>query len=141
MQQALIGMLAEVGVKAELQIEEAALWRANNNNGLHKDMLFTCIQYFPAMDADFVLQLFKSTHAYRWYENAAFDKAFDESRVLLDPRRRLQKLHEVAQILHDDPPVVFLYQEPVIFGRSKNVTGIQARPDQVLWFDPIKKGR
>jgi peptide/nickel transport system substrate-binding protein len=141
MQQALVGMLAEVGVKADLVIEETSLWRSNNNNGLHKDLLFTCLQYFPAMDADFVLQLFKSSHAYRWYENAAFEKAFDESRVLLDPKRRLQKLHEVAQILHEDPPLAYLYQEPVTFAHAKHVTGVTARPDQVLWFDPIKKRR
>lgn len=141
MEQALVGMLAEVGVKTDLQIEEAALWRANNNSGQHKDMLFTCIQYFPAMDADFILQLFYSKHAFKWYDNPAFDKAFEESRVILDPQKRLEKLHEVARILHEDPPVVFLYQEAVVFAHGKQVSGIEARPDQVLWFDSIRKGR
>lgn len=141
MEQALVGMLAGVGVKADLQIEEAALWRANNNSGQHKDLLFTCLQYFPAMDGDFVLQLFRSTHPFKWYNNPAFDKAFDESRGIFDSRERLQKLQQLARTLYDDPPVVFLYQEPVIFGLTKRIAGLDARPDQVLWFDPIKKGR
>jgi peptide/nickel transport system substrate-binding protein len=140
-EQVLVGMLQEVGVKAQLIIEEAALWRANNNNGQHKDMLFTCIQYFPIMDADFVLQLFYSKHPYKWYSNPDFDRTFEESRTILNDGLRLQRLHQLIKIMHDDVPVVFLYQEPVIFGFSKKTQGIQARPDQVLWFDSIRKLR
>lgn len=141
MEQALAGMFADVGVRAQLTIEEAALWRANNNNGQHKDMLFTCIQYFPIMDADFVLQLFYSRHPFRWYDNAEFDRVYVESRTILNAPLRQKRLQQAIAIMHEDAPVVFLYQEPVIFGFGRQVQGIGLRPDQVLWFDTVRKLR
>jgi hypothetical protein len=37
--------------------------------------------------------------------------------------------------------VVFLYQEAVTLGASKKVRGLEARADQVIWFDTIRKLR
>lgn len=141
LEQAISGMLAKVGIKTPLAIENSALWHANNNNGRHTTMLFTCIQYFPVMDADFVLQLFQSTHPYQWYDNHAFDAMLDQSRGTLDTTKRLALLHRAAEILYEDAPVIFLYQEPVIIGFNRSVSGIEARPDEVLWLDSMKKAR
>jgi peptide/nickel transport system substrate-binding protein len=139
--QAIAGMLQNVGINAQLDIQEAAAWRAGQQAGQQTTMVLTCLNYFPFLDADLPLTLLQTSRPERWYTNPTFDKTFAESRVTLDSAERLKKLQSIMQMLHDDPPGVFLYREPVIFAFNAKIQGVAARPDQALFFDSISKSR
>jgi peptide/nickel transport system substrate-binding protein len=141
MAQALAGMLSEVRVTVNLDVLDSAAWVTAVTTGQSRDMVFTCVNYFPAMDADFVLANFESTFPFKWYSNPEFDKGLQKSRTIMDTEQRKQELQRLAQILYESPPVVFLYQEAVTLGASKKVRGLEARADQVIWFDTIRKLR
>ncbi|HET8629233.1 MAG TPA: ABC transporter substrate-binding protein [Thermomicrobiales bacterium] len=127
--QAVAGMLQDAGVKVTLQpIEFSAFSQkffANTLTGLNLQGM----NYFPVEDADFVFANYLSDAVARMYANPDFDKALRASEQELDEQRRLKQLQDIDSMLYDDPPVIFLFQPPDLFGVAKNVAGFTARHD------------
>ena len=49
----------------------------------------------------------------------------------LESDKRTALLHKMERSLYDDPPVVYVYMQPDIYGISKNVSW-QPRKDEII---------
>jgi len=131
--------LRSVGVNVETRAREFSVNIALTARGEAEAMIFNPFNCFPLMDGDFVLNWYASDHSTNLYGNPEFDKLLALSRTQFDPAKRLRTLYEIARITHDDPPAIFLFEEPVLFGLSRQVTGFTPRADFIIWFDTMSK--
>jgi peptide/nickel transport system substrate-binding protein len=95
----------------------------------------------PAMDADFALTWFSGaiTGPDKRYANPAFDAAYSASLVELDEAKRASLLQQAVQVMHEDPPYLFLVEGFDLWASAKNLTDVKSRGDQEPRFDIIKK--
>jgi peptide/nickel transport system substrate-binding protein len=71
--------------------------------------------------------------AYAVYVNPEFKKVFGEAAIALDEKKSKELWNKTAEILHDDPPCIFLYQQVSIYGLNDKVGGWVPSPDD--WID------
>jgi hypothetical protein len=57
----------------------------------------------------------------------------------MDSAKRLKIIQDAMQLMHDDPPSVFLHLQEWVFAASPKIQGLKARPDAIVWFDDIHK--
>jgi len=127
--EAVAGFLRAAGVRTNLQpIQFSAMSQRFFANTLTGGNL-QGMNYFPAEDADFVFANYRSDAVARMYDNPLFDQSLNTSEQELDAQRRLALLQNINVLLHDDPPVIFLFQPPDLFGVSRRVAGFMARHD------------
>ncbi len=58
------------------------------------------------------------------YDNSVVDKLLEDSRVILDQKKRAEKYCEFQKIIHDDIPAIFLYSPNYIYPQSKKIKGL-----------------
>lgn len=131
--QAIVAMLAQVGLDAQLEtIPVAAYWpelRAGNY-----DMFF--LGWSPGtFDAEHPIRFLAHTPAgplgswnFGGYSNARVDELLPLVQSELDPAARQAMLDEIAGILQDEVAYVPLYEEPLIWAAREGVEVVQ-RPD------------
>jgi peptide/nickel transport system substrate-binding protein len=129
---AIAGYLSDVGVNVQInQVEWAKfteVYYANKMSGLNLQGW----NYFPVMDADFIITHYKSWNKPAWYNNEKFDAAYRQSTVTTDPAARQRLLEQAQHILHDDPPGIYLLHPPDMFAFSKRVQGYAPRWDATI---------
>lgn len=135
--EAVMSYLGKVGVKVELRINEPAIHSKLAWDGTHAPAWFHAWNYFPAMDADFALFWFESTHPVKIHASNEFDRLFRESRVMLDREKRRAKLQQIMEVLREDPPAIYLFQPHEVFAASPKVQGLATRSDMIIWLDAI----
>lgn len=69
-----------------------------------------------------------------FYENARFDKLYEQGAVVADTEERMKSYREANQILWDDAPVVFLWFEPQIYAARKRAHEIYVRHEETIWL-------
>jgi peptide/nickel transport system substrate-binding protein len=130
--EAIAGYLADVGVNVQInQVEWAKFTEAyygSKMNGLNLQGW----NYFPVMDADFIITHYKTSNKPPWYGNEKFDDVYRRSTVATDPAQRQGLLEEAQQILHDDPPGLYLLHPPDMFAVTRKVQGFKARWDATI---------
>jgi peptide/nickel transport system substrate-binding protein len=62
--------------------------------------------------------------------NPEFDKLFDEAVKILDKEKRRKLFYKIGELLHDDPPFIYLYTEMNVYGVNKRVGGWKPIPDE-----------
>jgi ABC-type transport system substrate-binding protein len=67
-----------------------------------------------------------------FYKSDEFDRLLTLEQSTLDPKKRLEALHRMQEILMDDAPAVFLYGEPQIWASRKSLKGIDWNPLESL---------
>jgi peptide/nickel transport system substrate-binding protein len=67
-----------------------------------------------------------------FYKNEEFDRLLDAEQGALDPKKRIEILHRMQEILMDDVPALFLYGEPQIWAARKSLKGIDFNPLESL---------
>lgn len=141
--EAIAGFLGKIGVKVNLQILEFATFRKKNYEGTHVPMYLIGLNHFPEMDMEVTLYRYasptESRASWKTYNNPKFDEKFRTVPTLMDRKRRTEVLQEIGELLHDDPPGIFLFHPPDLFAVSSKVKGFHPRPDGVIWFDSIQK--
>ncbi len=136
---AIASYLNDVGINIQItQLEWAKLtevYYANKMGGLNLQGW----NYFPVMDADFIITHYKSWNKPSWYNVEKFDAAYKQSTVATDPAARQQLLEQAQQILHDDPPGIYLLHPPDLFAFSKRVQGFKPRWDATIPLHGVTK--
>lgn len=69
-----------------------------------------------------------STH---WFRQD-FEDLYGELMTTVDPQRRDELNRQLQEIHHEDPPGVYLYQFPVIYGVNKRVKGFNPYPALIV---------
>lgn len=126
--EAVAGMLAEVGVTANMVALEAGefLKQLDARQLGPLGMMGTA----PADDPDFMLAQFRSTWRYSYTQSPELDRLIDAGGQEVDPAKRAPIYQELAKLMHDEAFVVYLYQGIDFYGAAKDVTGFQPRGDQ-----------
>jgi peptide/nickel transport system substrate-binding protein len=140
--EAITGFLEAVGVKAKLTVREYATHIKMRSEGTLEPLYFHGFNYFPQMDADRIMGWFlsaKQPGRTPTYNNPTFDDLLNKSRTELDPAKREKLLQQAAQVMYDDPAVIFLFQPPELYGVGKKVKSFVARADAIVWFDSISR--
>ncbi|MEX0832843.1 MAG: ABC transporter substrate-binding protein [Actinomycetota bacterium] len=87
----------------------------------------------PDPDPDFILSIFTSGSCDVWsdgcYSNKEYDKLYEQQRVATSPEERKAITDQMAQMLYEEVPEVFLYWEDDLQAyRSDRWTGFVAQP-------------
>jgi ABC-type transport system substrate-binding protein len=92
-------------------------------------------------DADFVYSNFSCKERADRYPkcdpaNAEFEQLFDAQKQELDSAKRQAAWNRITELLYQRPIGVYLVQPNVIYV-AKNVDGVEARADDIIFFDRI----
>jgi peptide/nickel transport system substrate-binding protein len=91
------------------------------------------------MDADFIITHYKSSNKPIWYSNEKFDDAYRKSTITTDLAARQRLLQQAQQILHDNPPGIYLIHPPDMFAFSRKVQGFKPRWDATIPLNGVTK--
>jgi peptide/nickel transport system substrate-binding protein len=131
--------LADVGITAEIELIDTEEYLARfHDPTLRSPLRQGFWAYVPLLDADLVLTWFQCDQPREWHCDPEYDEAYQASVTELDPAKRLALLQEAIKLVHDNPPDVYLFAFPDIFGLSPNVGGFEPRPDGLMWFDDLE---
>jgi peptide/nickel transport system substrate-binding protein len=134
--EAVAGMLAKVGINARLEtIEMAVRTRMLADRKIQGFLLADPASTLSDADG-IVWRLLHPSGILGGYwepanEGGEFYKIMEEARYSLDEKHRLELYHRASRFMHDDPPWIYLMQEPAIFGVSNKWT-FTPRPDTRL---------
>jgi peptide/nickel transport system substrate-binding protein len=94
---------------------------------------------FPTLDADGQLRYFYPGYVPGTYDNQHFGELVDKAGATLDREKRLQLYKEATETMCADPPVIFMFFQPVTYGESKRVTWQKRGDDWVRAFDLLPR--
>jgi len=138
--EAVASYLTDVGINVQIsQVEWAKFTEAYYGSKM-TGLNLQGWNYFPVMDADFIITHYKSWNKPIWYNtNEKFDAAYRKSTTTTDPAARSRLLEEAQQVLHDDPPGIYLIHPPDMFGFSRKVQGFKPRWDATIPLNGVTK--
>jgi peptide/nickel transport system substrate-binding protein len=83
-------------------------------------------------DQDSMAILLLSKGAYSYFNNSAIDELVPKMRSAMDRKARYKLAHRIQKIVHEECPMVFLFNLVNVYGVSKQVQGFQVRSDDYL---------
>ncbi len=137
--EAIASYLTDVGVNVQINLVEWAKFTEAYYGSKMVGLNLQGWNYFPVMDADFIITHYKSWNKPIWYNNEKFDEAYRKSTVTTDPAARGRLLQQAQQVLHDDPPGIYLIHPPDMFAVSRRVQGFKPRWDATIPLNAVTK--
>ncbi len=137
--EAIVGMLAKVGIKAKLKVYE---WgKYSQVRKAHKIEPFYLLGWGNTMsDADGTLvPLFISKSTYSNYSNPELDKMLMGARYELDADKRKVQYKEILKLIKEEAPWIFLYQQRDNYGVRDTVANfLQSAGSERMDCDVLK---
>jgi peptide/nickel transport system substrate-binding protein len=143
--EALVGQLAQVSVRAELRVQE---WSSYVGQVLERQVPTEAYligwgnNLFDADNTLFSL-LYGGTAAggpaqvvFSYLQNSELDQRLFEARGTVDQERRAALYQEALEIVREEAPWLFLYQQVDIYGVADRVLW-EPRPDELIWAPDI----
>lgn len=136
--------LAEAHIKVKIEVEKASVLTAAVANNEIPFFRKSWIGDYP--DEENFMSLFYSKNFspkgfnYTHYDNAVFDRLYEQARVTLNDSIRKHLYQRMDQMLVDDAPVVPLYYDEVVRLVSKKVEGLTTNPMNLLNLKKVRKG-
>lgn len=134
--EAIVGMLADVGITAELELLEQARWAEGLYSNTLAPMFMSAWIYAPAMDAALPFTYFQC-HPKSFVDimcNEEFDELYTQASREFDPTARQAILQQAAAVLREEAPIIFLHQIPYIYGLDARLENVQFFPDGTIDF-------
>jgi len=142
--EAVVGQLAQVGVKADLKVQE---WSSYVGQILERKiptdawLIGWGNAQFDADNTLFTL-LYGGTveggpnkTVFDYWQDPEFDKYIIEAQTVVDQAKRKELYRKALERVRAGAPWIFLYQQKDIYGVNKRVKW-QPRPDELIWaFD------
>ncbi len=131
--EAIIPMLARVGIKVKPKLVEATVLTDILMKGEHQALI---ISQLTGPDSLATLQCYYSKTPrtachYTNYNNPAFDKLFDDAAASLDPAKRTDLLRQANNLLYEDAPVWFFNYNKAVLAYQPWIHGLQANPTEI----------
>lgn len=141
--EAVVAMLRDVGMKAQLVVLERAVWLEKIYASGYSSFYWMGWQYMPAMDATLPLSFFQCPGKSPIFHmcNQQFDELYAKVLAEFDTEKRLGLLQELAALFREEAPMVFLFQRAAIYGLNPQVRNVKLRADggvdyfQAYWED------
>lgn len=110
--QIVAAQLAEVGVTVNIVEMQFGPWlKKYREAGNLGDMSYIG-QAWPTLDADGLLTLYEAGNKYAYWPNEEFAGIIREARSTTDQDRRRELYHEATELMCDEAPVIFLFNQP-----------------------------
>jgi len=130
------GYLADVGINAQVVIQDQALW-IEDLLALNWDMNLLGTGTITG-DADFTLRRIYTSAAKRTgFESEELDELLVAQQGEVDLDTRLGLLDDACSILWDDGPTVWTFQTTWLYGVSDKVQGFTPRFNQFIYFNEL----
>ncbi|MEK7372013.1 MAG: ABC transporter substrate-binding protein, partial [candidate division NC10 bacterium] len=134
---AIASQLGRIGIKVNVVVNEWGTHLDKIKNRTTGDMFF--LGWGPALDAQGTIeQLFQGTPTYSSYGgNKALEAKIAQAVTVVDPKKRLEAWAEIQQMVHDEVPWVFLWQQHDIYGVAGWIEW-SPRADEKVWMFEAK---
>lgn len=129
--QALAADLEKVGIKTEVRVYEWSIYSDRLHHYKIDDLFLTGSGSNFEGQSDIIDYQKDLDYNYGFYNNPQFEALWTELNKTLESSKRASLLHRMERILHDDPPVVYVYMQPDIYGISKDLKW-QPRKDEII---------
>ncbi|OFV83165.1 MAG: hypothetical protein A2W26_07690 [Acidobacteria bacterium RBG_16_64_8] len=137
--EAVVGQLAKVAVRVDLEMSEWGTFinRILTNAPDRAPMWYLGLNYFPAMDAEFIIQHYITASPLRQFSHPRLDELYRLQAQEFDTARRLKLIQEFMDVVREEAPNVFLFQAPAIYALNKRVQGFTPTPDDAIRLDGV----
>ncbi len=134
---AIASQLGRIGIKVNVVVNEWGTHLDKIKNRTTGDMFF--LGWGPALDAQGTIeQLFQGTPTYSSYGgNKPLEAKIAQAVTVVDPKKRLEAWAEIQQMVHDEVPWVFLWQQHDIYGVAGWIEW-SPRADEKVWMFEAK---
>ena len=128
--QAIASQMAKAGIKTNIKTPEYAIYEEDFNNGKYGMYMFG---RGSITDPEaFYIRYFRSGRGKRLsYKNPDFDRIFDQQSETFDSAKREEMLRQLGKILHEDCPVIPLYNTADVYAVRREVIW-KPRPDEKI---------
>jgi len=128
--------LAQIGIKVKVVVQDQALWLTDLLAlNWQSDQIGTSTL---TGDGDYTLRrLYHSTAKRVPYTSPEMDKLLIDQQGETDPAKRQQQFCDVAKMIWDQVPTVFLFGVVQTYGVSPKVQGFVPHPSQFLYFKDV----
>lgn len=130
--EAVAGMLADVGIRAELILLEPGEFLRQLRTMELAPMYFVGLA--PQDDPGFQASQYLSDWRYSPIANADMDALINAGAIEADPAARAQIYRDLMALMHEQAPIIFLYGGVDIYGTDSRVTGFQPSGDGRMYF-------
>lgn len=131
--QYIISQLAQVGITVKTNPMDFATFVNRFTTGKLNELFFYGFAA-PTLEADRILGFYETTNRYSYINNPDFDRLLNRARTTVNETQRDGLYHRASWLLRNDPPVVFLYQQPLITGMSVRVKGWNPAVDESIYL-------
>lgn len=135
----IVGMLAEVGIRANLEFLEWSNFVEMRNSKTNKELYL--IGFGNSLfDADLAVDLYRSERAAGEidYVNEEVDQLIAAARTNMDPQERTKQYQRIQEIAAEERPHIHLYLEKSNYGVSDRLN-FSARTDEMLFVPHITR--
>lgn len=124
--------LAQVGINVEpLSLADSPTFTAALKAPTERqDMLH--LGWYSYGNPAQAFQWFSTAQPWHRWENEEFDQQFQIAQTSMDEDERLGAYHRMAEIIKEETPSVFLWQQPAPYGISDKVEGFKPHPNQSI---------
>ena len=130
---ALAAQLQRLGIKVNVVVNEWGTHLDKIKNRNTGDLFY--LGWGPALYGQGTFEpLFKADQTYASYgHNRVVDEKIARAITVVEPRGRAAAYAELQQLLHDEAPWVFLWQQHDLYGVANHVDW-SPRPDEKVWM-------
>jgi peptide/nickel transport system substrate-binding protein len=123
---------AQVGINCDIEIMEFSVWAQPYLKGEAEGIFSQATNYMPSLDIDYILGTLDVRYCWQAPE---YLELLHEERAALDPDEREQVLWKIAEYLHDELPIIPLFQIPDIWCLSPKVHDFVEKPDSFFYLN------
>ena len=138
--QAVAEQLSKVGIKTKVHVMETQKY-FKKFIAKELDGAFLIGHALMLWDQGLLVSFVNPKASYCHYHNAQIEKLIHKMRSIMDQKKRYEVAHKIQWMIHDEAPMIFLYNLENVYGVSKKVDGFKARADDHmdLWKVTLKK--
>jgi peptide/nickel transport system substrate-binding protein len=133
--EAVAGMLAKIGVRTRMAVLEPGEFLRQLRQKELQPMAFVGLA--PPDDPDFQVSQYRSTWRYSYVKNEKIDALIDAGAQEMNPQKRAATYRSLMRLMHEEAPVIFLYQGVDSHGMSRRVRGFVPSGDSRIQLSGV----
>ena len=131
------GMLAEVGIKVNLELLESSKFVEVYDSKQNKELILIGLAD-GLLDASYSLVHYtKSSNGVTTFDNEEVEKLYTDAVKNMNKEERIKQLQRIQEIVAEERPHIFLYQTKASYGARKTLE-FQPRLDEGIYLPNIK---
>jgi len=132
--QAIAGYLSKVGIRTRLNVVEFGVFARTTQERKIRESMYAAWgnALFNPLDAYRALVV-TGSDAFSWYSNKQVDELWQKAASTADLRKHVEYLQQIEQLIHQDPPFIFLFAQKDLYGVSNRLSW-EPRQDEIIFM-------